>query len=226
MSPRIALTVLFAVLALRPESGLGAETERLVLVVDSGTGPSAKAAAELSPALAAALRRKGYEVLSGPEVAQALSSIERIGVREAKQICERFDAKGVLEVAVGFLLPAQAREKGPEAKAAVGLTARQLGPNGVTWRNSLSLIDDAPAPADTATRRRLPFVARASTRLLWSLPRGKGAPAISAEEDYDEVTGTVAITRNAGDYDVLLERMRAQRAGPRFRLRITRANGR
>lgn len=214
-----SLTPLGALLFLLP--GTAAAADRLVLFVDNRSANPA-AGAELKPLLTAALTRKGYEVVAGPEVdAAGVVDPEALSTDAAARLSGQFKAQGVLAVTVRFFLDPHDRTRGPKASAAMGLTAKSFSLVRPTWRNSRSVVeDDSP--------RKRPMAAMAVARLLWTFPRAQGATLASAAEDWDEMTGAPPKTRTGPaavpDYDVLIERMRAARTGPRFPLRMSRRN--
>jgi hypothetical protein len=187
--------------------------DRVVLLVANRSANPA-APAELAPALTAALARKGYEVVAGPQAAHA----ESMSPADAAKLLEQNQAKRVVVVTVHFLLDKAPRAVGPKASPAIGLTAKAFTADRVSWRNSLGLIADDD---EQAAKRKRPLAAQASARLLWSFPRGAGPAVASAEQEWDEVTGVVELKNVSGikDYDVLIERLRSSRSGPRFRLK-------
>ena len=210
--------LLFA-LSLLPGAALAAPAERLVLLVENRSA-NAAAGAELKPLLVAALLRKGYEVVAGPEVdAAGIEAVEELAPDDAAELLERFKAQGVLAVTVRFFLDSHDRTRGPRASGAMGLTAKSFSVARATWRNSRSVVeDDSP--------RKRPLAAMVVARLLWTFPAAPGATLASAAEDWDEMTGAPPLVR-AGpaavpDYDVLIERLRARRTGPRFPMRMRR----
>jgi hypothetical protein len=166
-------------------------------------------------------------VLSGPEVEAAFAragsaSPAAITPQLAAPVLAQLQASRVVVVTIHFLLDRQLRSLGPEANPAIGLTARAITRERVSWRNSLGVIeDDAP---EAGGPKKKPLAAQASARLLWSFPRGPAATVASLDEEWKEVTGYVApqIVSTVPNYDVLIERLRASRAGPRFRLRMDR----
>ena len=209
---------LIACCALVAASGAAhAGAERVIAVVENASQDPA-AAAEIAAALSTAIERKGYEVVAGPEVDRAVAEAGRPpGADAIPRLLESFKAQRLVVVTVRFLLPSQARDRGPAASAAVGLVAQAFTARGTTWRNALGFIDDEPQPAN---RKPRPLALRACSRLLWSFPRGPGATLASAAENFEEVTGVPAQARvQVPEYDVLIERLRATRTGPRFRLK-------
>jgi len=208
---------LLIVLLLLPGGALAAE--RLILLVENRSA-NAAAGVDLKPILAAALSRKGYEVVAGPEVDAAdIAHPEALAPDAAAMLLDRFKAKRVLAVTVRLFLESRARARGPKASAAVGLTAKAFSADRVTWRNSRGVVEaDEP--------RTRPMAATAVARLLWSFPRAPGATLASASQEWDEMMGIPARTRAnpaaVPDYDVLIKRMRGARAGPRFPLRTSR----
>ena len=215
MRPLHALAPLGAFLLLLP--GTAAAADRLVLLVENRSA-NAAASAELKPLLVAALSRKGYEVVAGPEVdAAGIAGPEALEPGSAAKLLERFKAQSVLAVTVRFFLGPHDRTRGPKASSAMGLTAKSFSAARGTWRNSRSVVED-----DSPKKR--PLTAMVVARLLWTFPRAQGATLASAAEEWDEMTGAPPKTRGGPaavpDYDVLIERMRAARTGPRFPLRM------
>lgn len=209
-----------ALLLLLPHAAAAAD--RLVLLVDNRS-TNAAAATALTPILTAALARKGYEVVQGPEVdalfrATGALHAESLGAAAAAGLIDQLKARGALAITIRFFLEPQARALGPGASPAMGLTAKAFAPGRATWRNSLGLIAD-----DGAAQPHRSLAATACARLLWSFPRGQGAALASASEDWEALTGSSPDDRvrqsAVPDYDVLIERQRASRAGPRFPLR-------
>ena len=226
MRPWLALAPLGALclLPLRP----AAAADRLVLVVENRSANKA-AAAELQPAIAAALGRKGYEIVAGPEVDGAVAAAgalhaESMPLGATAALLDKFHAAKVLVVTIHFLLDPQRRSVGPRANPAVGLSARAFTKDRIAWRNSLGVIDEAGADGAPPQPPQKPLATQASARLLRSFPRGAGATVASLDEEWEAMTGSVARETAVGtDYDVLIERLRATRAGPRFRLKVKSA---
>lgn len=211
MTRRLALVALLVFVA-----GPALAGDRVVLLVDNRSA-NAAAPAEVAPALKAALARKGYEVVEGTPAARA----ESMSPADAAKLLEKNQAKRVVVVTVHFLLDKAPRSVGPKASPAIGLTAKAFTADRVAWRNSLGVIADDD---EETARKKKPLAAQASARLFWSFPRGPGAAIASVEQEWAEVTGFVSGPEAAGlkDYDVVIERLRATRSGPRFRLKSSR----
>lgn len=212
---------LLIALLLLPGAALAATAERLVLLVENRSA-NAAAGAELKPILVAALSRKGYEVVAGPEVdAAGIADPEALAPDTAAKLFERFKAQGVLAVTVRFFLDPHDRTRGPRASGAMGLTAKSFSVVRPTWRNSRSVVEDE-------SPRKRPMAAMVVARLLWTFPRAQGATLANASEEWDEMTGAPPQARTGPaavpNYDVLIERMRAARTGPRFPLRMGKKN--
>lgn len=216
-----AMVPLGAVLLLLPSAGAAAATDRLVLLIENRSANPA-AAAELQPALTAVLARKGYEVVAGPAVdAFAGARAASIAAESAAGLIEHFQARGLIAVTIRFALGPGARSRGPTASPAVGLIAKAYFPGRSAWRSSLGLIADGPAPEG---KQPPPLAAIACARLLWSFPRGNGPTLVSVADEWDALTGSSpaerARTEAVPSYDVLIERQRASRTGPRFPLKL------
>ncbi|HUJ25223.1 MAG TPA: hypothetical protein VLW85_04340 [Myxococcales bacterium] len=205
--------ILLALLA--PASALA--SERILLLVENRSENPA-AIKEIAPFLSASLARKGYEVVSGPEVeAAGVQHPEGLTPQAAATLGQKFKAQTLLAVTVRFFLDPQVRNRGPEAGKAVGLTGKAFGAERVTWRNARGIVDEA-------VPKNRPVAAVAVSRLLWSLPKAPGAP-VASNDEWDEMTGAQRLARGpeVPDYDVLIERMRAARTGPKFPLHIQKA---
>jgi hypothetical protein len=135
------------------------------------------------------LQRKGYEVISGPEVADFLEAVgsphvDEMPARLVDKLLLRFRADRALAVTVSFFLEAETRDRGPNAKPAVGLSAKLLDASGaLLWRNSMGAIGEDSGfglnSAD-AVRRMGTSVCE---RLFWSFPkpgRGKSPQATAS----------------------------------------------
>lgn len=208
-------------------SGSGrAAVDRIVVAIENQSGSPA-ARDEVAALLKTSLTNKGWEVVAGPEVdatvAQAgAAHVEALSGAGAAQLQDRFQAKRAIAVTVRFLLPSASRARGPKASAAIGFTARAWTGSRVTWRNSLGLIDDA-IPDQTQPRRKpKSLAAMATSRLLWSFPNGNGTIVADALEFEDGSDNVRVVEFKVPEYDVLIERLRAARTGPRFRLRMDR----
>jgi hypothetical protein len=205
-----------------PQAALGAQ-DRLVLLVEDQSAEAA-AAREIVPALTALISRKGYEVVAGSEADKAAAEastghLESLSPPAAASLLGRFHAERVLIVTIRFLLTSHARERGPSASPAVGLTAKAFSRERVIWRNALGFIDDEP---ERPGRKPRPLAFRACARLLWSFPRGSGATVASVAEEFEDVTGVLAQhVEKVPDYAVQFDRLRAARTGPQFRLRMS-----
>ena len=210
-----------AVLALPARAGT---PDRLVVLIENQTA-SAPAKEALAGGIARALKRKGYEVIAGAEVDAALAEarvahVEELPPQVALALQQRFQAARVLAVTIRFFLEPAQRRKGPDASAAAGFTARAFAGGKPIWQSSLAVIDDLP-PVEGGPRK--PLVIAATARLLWSFPNGMG-PIASDEQEFENgaVAAVAAPVSALYDYDVRLERLRAARTGPRFRMRMDR----
>ena len=221
MRPLPALAPWCALLLLLP--GAAAAADRLVLLVDNRSA-NALAATELTPLLTAALTRKGYEVVQGPEVDALVRKLgvvhaESLGAVSSGDLTNQLKAMGTLAITIRFFLEPHARALGPGASPAVGLTATAFTPGRATWRNSLGYF-----AADGAEGPQRPMAATACARLLWSFPHGRGPTLASAVDDWDAVAGSTSEDRmrqsSVPDYEVRIERLRTARLGPRFPLRM------
>jgi hypothetical protein len=187
-----------------------AAAERLIVLIDDRAAHT-----QIAPLVTSALSRKGYEIVSGPEIdAAAGEHPESLTPSGAAALADRFQAKGVLAVTVHFFLEAQPRARGPAAGAALGLTAKEWPADGAAWRNSFSMIGDAGA--------KKPVAKAAVARLLWSFPRAPGAKLAGASQDFDDLDEATSARAKAAlppSYDAPIERLRAERTGPRFLLR-------
>jgi hypothetical protein len=158
--------------------GLAAR-ERVVLLVENRSSRP-DAASQMGSSIELSLQRKGYEIVSGPEVADFLEAVgsphvEEMSARLIDKLLLRFQADRALAVTVSFFLEAQPRDYGPNAKPAVGISARLLDASGaVLWRNSMGAIGEDSGyglnSAD-AVRRMGTSVCE---RLFWSFPKPRG----------------------------------------------------
>ena len=208
---RIVNLRLLTLLALAASGALA--SERVVLLIENRS-ENPRAVAELTPYFAATLARKGYELVPPPEVeAAGVKHPEQLTPGAAAALSERFKAQSVLAVTVRFFLDPKARDKGPGATKAVGLTGKAFSAERLTWRNARGIVDEA-VPANR------PVAAVAVSRLLWSLPKAAGASVASLDE-WEQMTGAISSSLReptVPDYDVLISRLRASRTGPRFPL--------
>lgn len=192
--------------------------DRVALAVENRSSDP-KATAELIPAVTGILESKGYEVVSGAEVDTAL----RQGA-PASQVLAALHAEALLTVTVRFVLPAQARTRGPRANPAFGFAAAYVSAKGKAWHNSLGWIaDDVGTPASVVFKRAPPKpTSAACERLLWSMPRARPDPAarvIAVAVDAADPPRPPTATRR----ETPLARRRDFGAGAHFPIRMHRA---
>lgn len=191
--------------------------DRVALVVENRSS-SPSATAELTPAVTAILESKGYEVIAPAEVEAA-----RQKAGAAEDVIASLRAHALLTVTVRFVLPAEARARGPRANPAFGFAATWIAANGKTWHNALGWIaDDVPAPVPFGSRRAPPRpTAMACERLLWSMPRGTPNPDVKvvAAADAPEPQKGPTATRREGP----TARQRDFGAGAHFPIRMRKA---
>jgi hypothetical protein len=155
--------------------------ERVVLVIENRSSRP-DAAARMASSVELSLQRKGYEVVSGAEVADFLEAVgsphvDGMPARTVDKLLLRFHAGRALAVTVSFFLEAEPRDRGPGAKPAVGLSAKLLDASGAQlWHNSIGAIGEDSGfglSAADAVRR---MGASVCERLFWSFPKAGRNP--------------------------------------------------
>jgi hypothetical protein len=185
--------------------------DRVVLLIEDRSG-SAVASKDLTPLFRAALARRGYEVKADLEPLRG-RHIEELKPEESQLLLAEAQAKLVVAVTIRFALPPQARARGPEAGAALGLTATAFSAERVAWRGSFGSVANPGG-------KEKPLPKQAASRLFWSFPLAPGATLASAIEPEEIENGSAERVQLPADYDAPIERLRSSRKGPRFPLRL------
>jgi hypothetical protein len=226
MTLRAALAPLAAAL-LAAGSARAWTGERIVLLVEDGTGNPAAVAA-VRPVAEAMLASKGYALVAAPESRAPAGRTGALSTSAARQLAASLRADAVLAITIDFFLDGHARSVGPKANPAAGFTAKLISADGAAvWRNSLGVIAEAN-PARPSSDGIDALAAKACQRLLWTFPRRNAAGAVAvAEPEWigDDEPVLAAEARGAAprpQLNVLLDRRPQSRSGPRFPLLLGR----
>lgn len=170
-----SLALLAATLALWPVAA-EARKDRLVVVVENRSREQV-AGEVVAATLEALLGSYGYEVFAGDDVGDYLkeNGIQHGDVLPpgfAAKLLREYRADAVVQIAIKFVLPVQARARGPKAAASIGYTARLLGADDkVRWRASMGFFSDDAEGRGGRPPSKEEFVANACAKLFGNFPK-------------------------------------------------------